>query len=104
MKLLPKTLSCALLLAAPLALSAAESAPVSATSWHPTSLFAAVGYMLLFAFIGILTAIIGYRLFDYFTPGDLHKEIVENKNVAAALIGGAIILGVCIIVAASMLG
>ncbi|MBA3849505.1 MAG: DUF350 domain-containing protein [Opitutus sp.] len=60
--------------------------------------------MMLFAIIGIVLAIVGYRLFDKFTPGDLHREIVEQKNVAAALIGGAVILGVCIIVAAAMIG
>ncbi len=60
--------------------------------------------MVLFAAIGILIAIVGYRLFDKCTPGDLHKEIVENRNVAAAIIGGSVILGVCIIIAAAMLG
>lgn len=43
-------------------------------------------------------------MFDKFTPGDLHREIIENKNVAAAIVGGAVIVGVCIIVAAAMIG
>lgn len=82
---------------------AAESTtPVS--GWHATSLAQAIGYMLLFTFVGILAAITGYILFDKCTPGNLHKEIIENKNIAAALIGGAVILGVCIIVAAAMMG
>jgi uncharacterized membrane protein YjfL (UPF0719 family) len=105
MKSLPKTALCVLSLAAPLALQAAEAVPaVSNGTWHANSLLAAIGNMLLFALIGILAAIAGYRLFDWLTPGDLHGEILEKKNVAAALVGGAIILGVCIIVAASMLG
>ena len=32
------------------------------------------------------------------------KEIVENKNVAAAIVAAAVILGVSIIIAASMVG
>lgn len=64
----------------------------------------ALGQMLLFAVVGIGAAIAGYKLFDRFTPGDLHREIVENRNTAAAIIGAAIILGVCAIVAAAMLG
>lgn len=72
--------------------------------WHAQSLGQALGYMALFAAIGIVMAIVGYKLFDKCTPGELHKEIVENKNVAAAIIGGAVILGVCIIIAAAMLG
>jgi uncharacterized membrane protein YjfL (UPF0719 family) len=47
---------------------------------------------------------VGYKVFDKCTPGDLTKEIIENKNVAAAIIGAAVILGVCIIVAAAMIG
>lgn len=81
---------------------AAETAP--AADWHATTLAEAVGYMALFAILGILLAVLGYKLFDKFTPGDLHREIIENRNVAAAILGGAIILGVCIIIAAAMLG
>lgn len=73
-------------------------------SWHAQSLGQAIGYMLLFAAIGILAAIAGYKLFDKCTPGDLHKEIIENKNVAASIVAAAVILGVCIIIAAAMLG
>lgn len=86
----------------PLALFAAEAPPP--VGWHAQSLAQAIGYMVLFAIIGILLAIAGYRIFDKCTPGDLHREILEHKNVAAAIIGGAVIVGVCIIVAAAMLG
>ena len=85
----------------PAALSAAEVAP---TGWHAQSLPQAIGYMVLFSFVGIILAIVGYRIFDKATPGDLHREILEHKNIAAAIIGGAVIIGVCLIVAAAMLG
>ncbi|MBI5394579.1 MAG: DUF350 domain-containing protein [Verrucomicrobia bacterium] len=91
----------AILASAPSILAAEANA---SASWHAQSLGQAVGYMLIFAIIGIAVAITGYKLFDKCTPGDLHKEIIENKNVAAAIIGAAVILGVCIIVAAAMLG
>jgi putative membrane protein len=83
-------------------LLAAESAPAAA--WHPQSLGMAIGYMLIFAAIGIAAAIISFKIFDKCTPGNLQKEIIENKNVAAAIIGAAVILGVCLIIAAAMLG
>ena len=73
-------------------------------SWHAQTLWQAIAYMLLFAAIGVVAAIAGYKLFDLCTPGDLHKEIVENKNVAAAIVAGSVVLGVCIIIAAAMLG
>ena len=80
----------------------AESQPPP--SWHAQTLLQAVGNVLLFAAIGIAVAIIGYKLFDKCTPGELTREILEHRNVAAAIIAGAVILGVSIIVAAAMLG
>jgi hypothetical protein len=89
------TLACA-----PAALAAQSDAP----TWHAQNLGQAIGYMLLFAMIGIAVAIVGYKLFDLCTPGDLSKEILENRNVAAAIVAGAVIVGVCLIIAAAMLG
>ncbi|MEO6995308.1 MAG: DUF350 domain-containing protein [Lacunisphaera sp.] len=86
----------------PLTMTAAESTAVS--TWHAQSLGQAVGYMTLFGGVGIVMAIVGYKLFDKCTPGQLHREIIEEKNVAAAIIGGSVILGVCVIIAAAMLG
>jgi uncharacterized membrane protein YjfL (UPF0719 family) len=74
------------------------------TTWHAQSFGQAILYMVIFAMIGIVTAIVGYKVFDKCTPGDLNKEILENRNVAAAIVAAAVILGVCLIIAASMLG
>lgn len=60
--------------------------------------------MLLFALIGIFAAIAGYKIFDKCTPGDLSKEILEHRNIAAAIVAAAVILGVCVIIAAAMIG
>lgn len=60
--------------------------------------------IVVYALFGIGLAIVGYKLFDLCTPGDLHEEIVKNRNIAAALIGAAIIIGVCLIVAAAIVG
>ena len=79
-------------------------AALATDSWHAQSLAEALGYMLIFAAVGVAAAVAGYKLFDKCTPGDLHREIIENKNVAAAIVGGCVILGVCIIIAAAMIG
>jgi putative membrane protein len=84
------------------ALLGAEGA--SPATWHAQSLGQAVGNMLLFTAVGIAAAVVGYKIFDKCTPGDLSKEILENKNVAAAILVAAVILGVCLIVAAAMIG
>jgi uncharacterized membrane protein YjfL (UPF0719 family) len=92
-----------LLVTCPASVFAADAA-VPSPGWHAQSLGQAVAYLALFTAIGILLAILGYKIFDRCTPGHLHKEIVEHRNVAAAIIGGSVILGVCIIIAAAMLG
>lgn len=81
-----------------------QAADAAAGGWHAQSLGQALAYMVLFSAVGILAAIAGYKLFDKCTPGNLHHEIIENKNVAAAIVGGSVILGVCIIIAAAMMG
>ena len=81
----------------------AADAPAS-TGWHAQTLGQAIGYMVLFSAVGIIAAIAGYKLFDKCTPGDLHQEILQNRNTAAAIVAGSVILGVCIIIAAAMLG
>jgi uncharacterized membrane protein YjfL (UPF0719 family) len=91
----------AVLLGAP-SLVAAE--PGASSGWHAQSLGEALLYMLVFAASGIVAAIAGYKLFDLFTPGDLHKEIIEKQNVAAAIVAGAVVLGICLIIAAAMMG
>jgi uncharacterized membrane protein YjfL (UPF0719 family) len=81
---------------------AAEAEPT--THLHANSVPQALGLMVLFAAVGIVVAIAGYRVFDKFTPGDMHKEIIENKNTAAAIVAAAVILGVSLIVAAAIMG
>ena len=100
--LVPSFCSTFLSVALPLSASAADT--TGAPSWRAQSLPEALAMMVVFALVGIAMAIIGYRVFDRFTPGDLHREIIEHKNIAAAIVGGAVILGVCILVAAAIIG
>ena len=95
----------ALLLNSTVAAFAADIEPlVTPVPAHPRTLGEALLFMLVFATVGIAIAILGYKLFDKFTPGDLHKEIVEKQNLAAGLIAAAVVLGICIIIAAAMIG
>ncbi|MBB5032775.1 DUF350 domain-containing protein [Prosthecobacter vanneervenii] len=57
---------------------------------------------VVFGAAGLLMAVAGYKLFDKLTPGDLHAEIFERKNVAAAILAGSVIIGVSLILAAAM--
>ena len=82
----------------------AARAQDTAADWHAHSLGEAVWHTALFALLGVVLAIAGYKIFDLATPGKLHEEILQNKNVAAAIVGAAVILGVCVLVAAAMIG
>ncbi|HVY68872.1 MAG TPA: DUF350 domain-containing protein [Verrucomicrobiae bacterium] len=83
-------------------LAEGQGLPVSSAAPHARPILDALWQLGLFGLAGMALAILGYKLFDLFTPGSLHREIVENKNVAAAIVGAAVILGVCLIVAATM--
>jgi uncharacterized membrane protein YjfL (UPF0719 family) len=81
-----------------LAQTAPDKTPVS-VPWHAETFVEAIGATLIFGLIGIFLAVIGFKIFDWVTPGHLEKEILEKQNIAAAIIAGAIVIGICIIVA-----
>lgn len=57
-----------------------------------------------YAIAGSLLLWIGYRLFDRLTPGDMHAKIFEEGNTAVAVLAGAFVLGLAIVIAASIAG
>ncbi len=55
---------------------------------------------LVFGGTGIILAVLGFKVFDWITPRmDIQRELAEKQNVAVAIVCGAIILGVCYLVA-----
>ncbi len=67
--------------------------------WYPDSFVMAIVSTVAFGFIGIVLALVGFKLFDYITPGNLSEEIFQKQNVAAAILAAAVIVGICLIVA-----
>ena len=59
---------------------------------------------VLFALLGFLLLIGGYRVFDAMSPTDLYVRIVEDGIIAAVVLAGAFILGLAIVVAAAIHG
>jgi putative membrane protein len=57
---------------------------------------------LIFAALGILVFGVAFSIVSRLFPFDLWKQIVEEKNVAAAIVAGAVALGLCWIIAATM--
>jgi uncharacterized membrane protein YjfL (UPF0719 family) len=56
----------------------------------------------LFGLSGIVLLIIGYYLWEMITPYNLRREIHENKNMAVALVAGAFVIGMGIVIAAAI--
>jgi ABC-type phosphate transport system permease subunit len=96
-RLIPSTCILTVLLAAT-TVQAQDTAPVAPL--HPTLLHS-VTPSVIFGIVGIVLAIIGFKLFDLVTPFNLEKEIQE-KNLAVGILCAAIVLGICHIIAASM--
>ena len=57
---------------------------------------------LIFAGLGIIVFIIAFALVLKLAPLDLWKEIGEGHNIAAAILAGAVALGLCWIIAATL--
>jgi putative membrane protein len=64
-------------------------------AFHHIALLNAVVYSLL----GILIFILAFVLIDRLTPYHLWKEIVDDKNIALAILVGAMSIGMCMIIA-----
>jgi len=57
---------------------------------------------LIFAALGVLLFVIAFSLVVKLAPLDLWKEIGQERNVAAAILAGAVALGICWIIAATL--
>jgi putative membrane protein len=65
---------------------------------------AAVLNAVVYALLGIIVFWLSFVLIDRLTPYHLWKEILEDHNVALAIVLGAMSLGICIIIAAAIHG
>ena len=57
---------------------------------------------IIYSLLGLVFFGIGYLLFDKVTPFSVRKEIEHDQNTALAIIIGAVIIGLAIIVAAAI--
>jgi uncharacterized membrane protein YjfL (UPF0719 family) len=57
---------------------------------------------LVFAVLGIVIFVIAFFAIDKLTPYHLWKEIVQEHNIALAILIGALSMGICLIIAAAI--
>jgi putative membrane protein len=58
---------------------------------------------IIYSFLGIAILIVAFFLIEILTPkNNLRKEIMENRNMAVAVMAGAFMLSVAIIIASAI--
>jgi putative membrane protein len=57
---------------------------------------------LIFAAVGIVVFVVAAGALAKVAPFDVWREIVQERNTAAAILAGAVALGLCWIIAATM--
>ncbi len=58
---------------------------------------------ILYSIVGIVMAVIGFKVVDWLTPGDLAEEVTHKENRALAVLAGSMMVGVCIIIASVLI-
>ena len=72
-----------------------------AGEWHAKNLGEAVLYTAIFGVLGIVLVFVGFKVFDKaIAKIDLEAEIAKG-NVAAAVLSGAVIVAIAIIIIAA---
>jgi uncharacterized membrane protein YjfL (UPF0719 family) len=56
----------------------------------------------LYSGLGIILFVGAFAILDWITPYHLWDEIVKDKNLALAVLLGAMSIGICIIIAAAV--
>jgi uncharacterized membrane protein YjfL (UPF0719 family) len=64
----------------------------------PAALIGSFVYSLL----GIIFVVVTFIVIDRLTPGELWKELIEERNQAVAIVVASMILAIAIIVASAM--
>ncbi len=61
-----------------------------------------LGLSVLFALVGLVLLFLGYSAIDMLTPGDMHKRIFEEANIAVGILAAAFVVGLAMIIASAI--
>ena len=60
-------------------------------------------WSVVFGLLGIVLTVLGYKVFDWLTPGiRVEHELSEKHNIAVAIVVAAIILGIAIVISSAI--
>ena len=86
----------------PVTLAFAEESAI--TEAVPVKLWVHLSAAVVFSLVGVAVLAVCFKLMSKLSPFSIKKEIEEDQNVALAIIMGAVIIGMSIIIAAAILG
>jgi uncharacterized membrane protein YjfL (UPF0719 family) len=61
-------------------------------------------FTIIYAVLGIFLLFAGYRIFDWLTPTNLQEKIFKEGNVAVAILAGAFVIGLAIVILGAIHG
>ena len=68
----------------------------------PLTAFHGLLMALLYSVVGVAVFAAAFVVIDRLTPGDLWKELIEEKNTAIAILFGACAIALAIVIAAAI--
>lgn len=77
---------------------------INRTNMNYDYFFKGIAASVIYSFIGIIILLLAYLVIEKLTPEKSWQEIVKNQNVALAIVFASFILGISIIIAASIHG
>ena len=73
--------------------------------WHPETFIQALISASAFGVLGLVLTLLGFKCFDWITPRiDVQRELTEHKNIAVAIVVGAVIVAVSMVVGKAISG
>ena len=78
----------------------ATTAPPVAGGLTPMLVIGTIVYSIL----GLIILLVGFKVFDVFTPYKLHKELAEDQNVAIGVMVAGLFIALAIIIASAIVG
>ncbi|HSI85122.1 MAG: DUF350 domain-containing protein [Candidatus Methylacidiphilales bacterium] len=58
----------------------------------------------VYSLLGVAILVLSFNIWDWMTPYNLWKELVEKNNIALAIVVGAMAIGISIIISSAIRG
>ena len=56
----------------------------------------------VYSIMGLIILLVGFKVFDLFTPYKLHKELAEDQNVAIGVMVAGLFIALAIVIASAI--